>query len=79
MILKYTMKKDAKKSVSKTKGDTKEEKVNKKEQIKIVFIADKEKKLNYTIEFELGEKTFFVYEPKLTNSGSFYETNKKIP
>ena len=77
VVLKYTMKKDAKKLASK-KEDTKEKKVNKKEQVKIEFIADKEKKINYIIEFELGDKTF-IYEPKLINSGGFYGTKKVIP
>ena len=79
MVLKYTMKKDAKKIAPK-KEESKEKKVTKKEkdQVKIEFIADKEKKINYIIEFELGDKTF-IYEPKLTNSGGFYGTKKVIP
>ena len=77
IVLKYTMKNNSKKPPPK-KEDTKEKKGNKKEQVKIEFIADKEKKIKYIIEFDLGDK-IFIYEPKLTNSGGFYGTKKVIP
>jgi len=41
-------------------------------------MGDKEKKINYLIEFQLANKTF-IYEPKLTNTGGFYGTKKVIP
>ena len=78
VILKYTVKNDAKKPSK--KEDTNAKKPSKKEdkKVKIEFMADKEKKINYLIEFELANKTF-IYEPKLTNMGGFYGTKKVIP
>ena len=62
------------------KEDTDSKKPSKKEdkKVKIEFMADKEKKINYIIEFELSNKTF-IYEPKVTNAGGFYGTKKVIP
>ena len=89
VILKYTVKNDAKKPSKKEdtnakkpskKEDTNAKNPSKKEdkKVKIEFMADKEKKINYLIEFELANKTF-IYEPKLTNMGGFYGTKKVIP
>ena len=63
VILKYTVKNDAKKPSKKEDTNAKNPSKKEDKKVKIEFMADKEKKINYLIEFELANKTF-IYEPK---------------